>query len=367
MFDKVKGRFGFGAMRVPMVDKEFDKEKVCEMVDAFIGAGFNYFDTAHGYMEGQSERLIRECVVKRYPRDEIVLANKLSPWFFEKEEDILPMFNTQLECCGVDYFDFYLFHTLTRKYYQKHIDCGSFEIFKKLKEEGKIKHIAMSFHDNAETLDKILTEQPIIEAVQLQFNYLDYDDPTVQSKACYDVAVKHGKKVMVMEPVRGGILSELPEKAMALFSKNSSESPSLFALRFALSYPEVFMVLSGMSDIDMIKENTEMANNFKPFTEEEKKLSDSLRELIRESRLINCTKCSYCEDVCPKGIPIPELFSIYNDLLGAKKSRGDVKRKLMERGEKLGDCIECGKCEDACPQSIKIRELIKQMNGMING
>lgn len=364
MFEKIKGNFGFGAMRVPMTDKQFDKEKTCEMVDAFINAGFNYFDTAHGYMEGQSERLLRECVVERYPRESVVIADKLSPWFFEKEEEVLPLFEKQLCNCGVEYFDFYLFHTIRDGIYQKHLKCNTFKIVEELKNQGKIKHIAMSFHDSAEFLDKILTEQPMIEAVQLQINYLDYDDPTIQSKACYDVAVKHGKKVIVMEPVRGGLLANLPPEGVAVLEKVYKGSPASFALRYAASYPEVFMVLSGMSDISMVKDNITAMSNFVPLSREEEKTADILREIIRKTRLVPCTKCNYCKDVCPEGLPIPEMFEIFNQFRGAKKERKLVSEELKGYADKLESCIKCGKCEKVCPQKIEIRELIDSMKSV---
>ena len=236
-FEKIKKNFGFGCMRLKLVDGNVDYTEFNRMIDLFMESGFNYFDTAHGYINGKSETAIRDCLVARYKREDFVLANKLSPWFFEKEEDILPLFESQLSACGVDYFDFYLFHCLTRETYPKNKRCNTFEIINRLKEEGKIKHIAMSFHDTADVLDTILTEQPSIEAVQLQFNYLDFDDPGVQSKACYDVAVKHGKRVLVMEPVKGGALVDLPDRAKEVLDGFSGGSYASYALRFAASFP----------------------------------------------------------------------------------------------------------------------------------
>ena len=209
-FEKIKGKLGFGVMRLKMQENEIDKNEFNKMIDIFLSKGFNYFDTAYGYIDGKSELAIKECLVKRYDREKFVLTDKLTYWCFEKEEEIVPLFNKQLEKCGVDYFDFYFFHCMNKTGYEKHNACNSFEIVKKLKQQGKINHIGMSFHDTPELLDNILCEHPEIEVVQLQINYLDYDDPTVQSKACYDVAVKYGKKVMVMEPVKGGVLVNLP-------------------------------------------------------------------------------------------------------------------------------------------------------------
>ncbi len=360
-FENIKKNFGFGCMRLPMKDGEVDYNEFNRMIDAFLDAGFNYFDTAHGYIDGKSEKAIRDCLATRYEREAYILANKLSAWFFEREDEILPLFESQLKLCGVEYFDFYLFHCLNRENYPKHKKCNSFEIVKKLKEEGKIRHIAMSFHDTADILDMILTEQPSIEAVQLQINYLDYDDPNVQSKACYDVAVKHGKKVIVMEPVKGGTLVNLPDKAAAVLDGLGGGSYASYALRYAASYSEVFMVLSGMGNMDMMNDNIGSMSNFIPLNNTELEATDRVREIIREVRQIPCTKCNYCAEVCPKNIPISEIFSVYNGYLSAKLSRGEAKSKLPS-GSKASDCIKCGKCENICPQVIKIRDYLEKVS-----
>ena len=367
IFDKIKGNLGFGCMRLPMVDNEVDKEHFNSMIDAYIKAGFNYFDTAHGYIDGKSETAIRDCLAARYNREDFVLANKISYWCFKNEEDIVPLFEKQLELCGVDYFDFYLFHCMNHEAYAKHKRCNTFEIVKKLKEQGKIKHIAMSFHDTADFLDTVLTEQPYIEAVQLQLNYLDYDDPTVQSKACYDVAVKHGKKVIVMEPVKGGTLANLPKEASAIISKLGKGSQASHALRYVASYPEVFMVLSGMGNTEMMEDNIKTFKDFVPIEENEWQIFDAAREAIRKVKQLPCTKCNYCAEVCPSDIPISELFSIYNGLMGAKKSRAETKELLAGYREKITTCIKCGKCEKNCPQNIKIREELERIEKIANG
>ena len=347
-FDNVKKNFGFGCMRLKMDGEQVDYNEFNRMIDTFIAAGFNYFDTAHGYINGKSETAIRDCLAARYKREDFILANKLSYWFFEKEEDIVPLFESQLKLCGVDYFDFYLFHTLTKKVYEKHKACNSFEVVKLLKDQGKIKHIAMSFHDTADVLDMILTEQPCIEAVQLQFNYLDYDDPGVQSKACYDVAVKHGKKVMIMEPVKGGALVNLPAEAAQVLDGLGGGSYASYALRYAASFPEVFMVLSGMGSMEMMNDNISTFSDFVPFSEEEFKATDRVREIIREVSQVPCTACRYCTEVCPQNIPIPEIFAVYNKYLAARITRGEAKRAFPEE-HAAADCIKCGKCERICP------------------
>ena len=361
MLKNIKRNFGFGFMRLPMKDGEVDKAEVCRMVDRFIEAGFNYFDTAHGYIDGKSEIAIRECLTSRYKREDYILANKLSEWFFQTEEEILPLFESQLEACGVEYFDFYLFHALNRKSYEKHKECNSFEIVDGLKAAGKIKHIAMSFHDSAAVLDKILSEQPQIEAVQLQINYLDYDDPMVQSKMCYDVAVKHGKKVIVMEPVKGGALVNLPPPAVNEFEKLGDAAPVSYALRYAASYPEVFMVLSGMGNMEMVESNIKTMYPFRPLDEAEFSATDKVRNIIREYNQIPCTKCRYCAEVCPKNIPIADMFSVYNEYALARKTKKETRITLSEFDIKASDCIECGNCENICPQSIEIRERLKML------
>lgn len=361
MFDKIKGNLGFGCMRLPMLDEEVDKAEFSRMIDAFLDAGFNYFDTAHGYIGGKSETAIRDCLSARHDREKFVLANKISYWCFEKEEDVAPLFESQLELCGVDYFDFYLFHCLNHEGYPKHKRCNTFDVIKKFKEEGKIKHIGMSFHDSAEYLDLILTEQPYIEFVQLQFNYLDFDDPTVQSRACYDVAVKHGKKVIVMEPVKGGALVNLPKDASDVLSALGEGSEASFALRFVASFPEVFMTLSGMGSMEMINDNVNTFKSLKPITEDEMEIYAKAREIIRKTKLIPCTKCNYCADVCPSKVKISELFAIFNDLAGAKVSRSETRTRLVPYSDNIASCIKCGKCETTCPQSIKIREMLEKI------
>ena len=361
MFENVKRNFGFGCMRLPMVDGEVDKEAFNLMIDTFIEAGFNYFDTAHGYIDGKSEKAIKACLTSRYSRDSYILANKLSDWFFETEAEVRPFFEQQLEICGVEYFDFYLFHALNRNSYKKHKACNTFEIVKQLKNEGRVKHIAMSFHDTADILDMILTEQPQIEVVQLQINYLDYDDPGVQSKKCYDVAVKHGKKVIVMEPVKGGALVNLPDAAVSEFKKLSDAAPVSYALRYAASFPEVFMVLSGMGNMEMMESNIKTMYPFVPLNEKELEATDKARDIIRKYKQIPCTKCRYCAEVCPKNVPIADLFAVYNEYALAKVTKKDTRTSLSSFEVKADDCIECGKCEAICPQNIQIRQKLKEL------
>ena len=365
IFGKIKGRLGFGCMRLPMSNDKVDINLFNSMVDAFISSGFNYFDTAHGYIDGLSELAVRECLVKRYERTDYILANKLSYWCIEKEEDILPFFNQQLECCGVDYFDYYLFHCVNKNGYAKYKNTNAFDVIKDLKRQGKIKHIGFSFHESADFLDMVLTEQPYMEFVQLQINYLDYDDPTVQSKACYDVAVKHNKKVFVMEPVKGGKLAELPSEASDALKKLGNKSDASYALSFAASFPEVRLVLSGMGNLEMVYDNIETMNNSTSLTETELDVFKKTREIIRRTKVIPCTGCNYCKDVCPSTIRISGIFSVYSKYLSAKISKNQLKNEIKVFRE-IDKCIKCGKCESNCPQGIKIREHIKKINEIIN-
>lgn len=360
-FEKVKNNLGFGCMRLPLLDDgQVDYNHFCHMIDQFINAGFNYFDTAHGYLDGKSETALRDCLTARYNRKDYVLANKLSSWCFDGEDDIIPLFEEQLKLCGVDYFDVYLLHCINKDTYEKHQKCNSFDKIKTLKEQGKIKHIAMSFHDSAEFLDKVLTEQPFMEAVQLQINYLDYNNPSVQSKACYDVAVKHGKKVIVMEPVKGGILADIPDEAAEVLKPLGGSAASL-AIRYAASYPNVFMVLSGMGSDQMMSDNISAMTDFVPFNNEQLKLFDSAREIILKTRQIGCTKCNYCIGVCPKNIAIPAIFKEYNRYLANTATLGEVKENVQKQQNKITDCIKCGKCEGVCSQNIKIHELFENI------
>ncbi|MBO5938303.1 MAG: aldo/keto reductase [Clostridia bacterium] len=355
-FEEIKKNFGFGCMRMKMDGEEVDREEFCRMIDAFLAAGFNYFDTAHVYLDGKSELALRECLVRRYPRSSFVLANKLTPWCFEEEAQIRPFFEMQCEACGVDYFDFYLFHATNASRYEHFQKCNAFEIVRALKEEGRIRHIAMSFHDTPEVLDGILREHPEIEAVQLQINYLDYDDPGVQSKACYDVAVKYGKQVIVMEPVKGGLLANPPKEAVDVLSELGEGSCASKAIRFAASYPAVFMTLSGMGNMEMMEDNLRAVDGAKPYGEAEFAVFARAREVIRQVRQIPCTACNYCAELCPQSIRISGIFAAYNQVLAAKKTRGEAKALLPETGGAAADCVGCGACESVCPQKIEIKE-----------
>ena len=358
--ENIKKNFGFGCMRLPMNGSEVDTEETCRMVDAFLEAGFNYFDTAHGYIQGKSELALKECLTSRYPRDRYILTDKLTDFYFKKEEDIRPFFESQLQACGVDYFDFYLMHAQNAENYKFFKSCHAYENAFALKKEGKIRHVGISFHDTAEVLDRILTEYPEVEVVQIQFNYLDYDDPAVQSRLCYEVCRKHNKPALVMEPVKGGSLVNLPEKAKAVLDNLHGGSPASYALRFAAGFPGMMMVLSGMSNMEQMQDNISFMKDFKPLNEEEMEAVKKVQQIFREKDLIPCTACGYCTEGCPKHIAIPDLFAVMNAGMLHHDRNADYFYNEMHTGEgrKASDCIKCGKCEKACPQHLPIRELL---------
>jgi len=353
-------------MRLPMKNDRVDYAEFCRMADAFINAGFNYFDTAHGYIGGQSETAIRDCVAKRYDRSKFLLTNKLTDPYFKKQEDIRPFFEQQLAWCGVDYFDFYLMHAQDRNNYQKFKKCKAYETCYALKQEGKIHHFGISFHDKADVLDMILTEHPEIEIVQIQFNYVDYEDASVESRKVYEVCEKHGKPVIVMEPVKGGSLVNLPEEADQVLRDLHGGSNASYAIRFAASFPYMAMVLSGMSNMEQMQDNLSAMKDFQPLNEIEMAAVQKVCGIFRSLNLIPCTSCRYCieESECPKGIRIPDLFAALNAHEAFHNWNTAFYYNSVITGSghgKASECIKCGKCEKVCPQHLPIRELLKDV------
>lgn len=361
--DKVKKNFGFGCMRLPMNGDQVDIAETTRMVDEFLAQGFNYFDTAHGYIGGKSELALKECLTSRYPREAYSLTDKLTDSYFKTEADIRPFFESQLEACGVDYFDFYLMHAQNADNFKKFKACRAYETAFALKAEGRIRHVGLSFHDRAEVLDQILTEYPQIEVVQIQFNYLDYDDIAVQSRKCYEVCRKHGKPVLVMEPVKGGSLVNLPEEAKKVLDDLHGGSPASYAIRFAAGFPGMMMVLSGMSDLEQMKDNLSYMRDFKPLNETELAAVNKVQEIFRKMNMIPCTACRYCVEGCPKQISIPDLFAIMNIKQLHHDWNADYYYEEVHTapGRRASDCLKCGKCEKICPQHLPIRKLLEEV------
>jgi predicted aldo/keto reductase-like oxidoreductase len=365
-------KLGFGLMRLPLNDKsnpaDIDMEQLKQMVDLFMENGFTYFDTAWMYNAFASESAAKEALVSRYPRESFTLATKLHAGFIETKEDRDKIFNTQLERTGAGYFDYYLIHGIEATMIEKYESLECFDWLLEKKAAGLVKHAGFSFHDTPEMLEEILTKHPEMEFVQLQINYLDWESEWIRSRACYEVAERHGKPVIVMEPVKGGTLAKVPAEAEALFkAQDPSMSVPSWAIRFAASLPNVMVVLSGMSSIDQMKDNLSYMKEFRPLSEEEQKICFKAADIINSQIAIPCTGCSYCTEGCPMNIAIPQYFSIYNE---------DMREHLEEKGwtinftnyeiisgtrGKASDCIACGQCEGVCPQHLSIIDYLKDV------
>ena len=362
--DKNVGKLGFGMMRLPRKGDGIDIEETKKLVDAFMISRFNYFDTAFAYPG--SEEAIKEALVNRYPRKSYYLASKCAIWSGCKEkEDAEKELDISLERTGAGYFDFYLLHALNKDSAKTFEEWGLWEYFLKKKEEGLIKHLGFSFHDSPEVLDDILSKHPEAEFVQLQINWADWEDPKVQSKVSWEVARKHNKDIIVMEPVKGGLLADPHPLVKEVFSSSDpNASPASWAIRFASSLDGVMTVLSGMNTLEMLGDNVKTMWNFKGFDAKQMETIEKAREVFSSLPSIPCTKCDYCAKVCPMDIGISGTFAAMNTLLlygNESIAKDRYKALVINKGRKNPEkCIKCGKCEEACPQHIEIRSNLEK-------
>ncbi len=359
-------KLAFGLMRLPLTDKDdyskVDMDTTRAMIDRYLSQGFTYFDTAYVYHGGMSESVFGQLVAQRYPRDSFEITTKMPIFMINDAQEYPKIFAEQLERCKVEYFDNYLLHSLGKATYENVQKMHGFEFISRMKSDGKIKKIGFSYHDDASTLDHILTDHPETELVQLQLNYIDWEDAGIQSKACYDVCVAHGVEVMVMEPLKGGALANLPEKAEELLKKHSPDmSAASWGIRFAASLENVKGVLSGMSTPEQLEDNMSYMTDFKPLTPDEYAVIDDVVGIIRASIAIPCTACKYCIDGCPENIAIPEYFALFNNQkqFGKLATHTVTFSNIALKRGKPSDCIECGQCEEHCPQHLPIIDNLK--------
>lgn len=358
---------GFGLMRLPKNGDAIDIERTAEMANEFLASGCTYFDTAYVYTG--SEEAFRKAIAERHDRSEYVIANKLPVWNMNTAEDGERIFEESLSRCGIEYFDYYLIHAMDKERLEKTERLGVWEFVKGLKEQGRIKHLGFSFHDAPEVLDEILTKHPETEFVQLQLNYLDWDNSSVCSAQIYDIARKHGKEIIVMEPVKGGTLANLDANQLALLQNGSGKgSAASFALRFVGSLEGVSMILSGMSTQEQITDNLDTFADFKPISEQEEAAIMTVKEQLWKQNKVPCTACRYCCDGCPMEIDIPRVLAVYNEgqrLDGIEKAKKEYEEMVSEGLAKASACVECGQCEGACPQHIEVIKWLKRAAKML--
>ena len=360
-------KLGFGLMRLPKLAEDvIDVEQTKVMADMFIEAGGKYFDTAYVYDDGRSEEAFAKAVAERYPRDKYFVCTKLNARVAKNEEDAKQQFWTSLERCKCEYFDFYLLHALGDSNYQLYEDYHLWDYVKKLKEDGLIRHYGFSFHGSTGLLEQLLNEHPEVDFVQLQVNYADWNDANVASGECVRIVRAHNKPFTIMEPIKGGKLADPIAEVKAVFDEaNSDASYASWAVRYAAGLDGVIVALSGMSNIEQMKDNLSYMRDFKPLNEDEQKVIAKVQQIMADDKQIKCTACHYCTEGCPMSIPIPEIFALRNRQIVDESL--DLKAEYQQAADgkgKASDCIECGQCESACPQSLKIIDLLKQCRVM---
>ena len=364
-------KLGFGLMRLPQKDGAIDIGEVCRMADLYMQAGMNYFDTAYVYHGGHSEEAVKEALAKRYPRESFMVATKLPAWCLQTEADRDRIFNEQLARCGLDYFDFYLLHSVedggNGDTYER-LDCYTWGLRKKA--EGKIRHFGFSFHGSPEYLEKTLNAHPEVEFVQIQLNYADWANPVVQSGKLYETLHRRGIPMIIMEPVKGGTLARLtPELEAKYKAARPDSSAASWALRFVGSLPGVMTILSGMSAEEQMRDNIDTFAHFEPLSEEEKALVSEVRTVMLNVPQIGCTACRYCTDGCPMHIAIPDVFRAINtmDLYHEEFRPKNFYNGLIGQGfGRAADCIACGQCEGVSPQHLPIIDLLKNASARLD-
>lgn len=358
-----KPQLGFGLMRLPESNNRIDIDQVSSMVDKFLESGFTYFDTAWGYHNGMSEDTLRQTVVERHPRENFTVATKFPIWAATEQADVQKIFDTQLKRTGAGYFDYYLIHSINSGNIDKINNFGVWDFIMAQKASGLCKSIGFSFHDKADMLDQLLTAHPEVDFVQLQINYADWDSKKVQSRLCYEVCVKHKKPVIVMEPVKGGSLSAMPDNARLQFlSAKPDDSLASWAMRFCGSLSNVSVILSGMSNLSQMNDNIKTLKHFAPMTQADYSVIEQVMAILNTMPSIPCTACNYCTEQCPQKINIPGIFGNYNEAIVFMNISGMRRSYNLFNAAKIkaSDCLECGLCESRCPQNIHIIEELKK-------
>ena len=364
-----KSKFGFGCMRLPLTDANdptsIDQDLFNEMVDIYMEKGFNYFDTSYAYHNGTSETAIRKAVVERYPRESFKICDKMPTWALTCEEDNDKFVKEMLERLGIDYFDVFFIHNINGPWFKNAVKANTFEYVKKMKEDGIAKQIGFSFHDKADLLEKVLDEYgDIFDIVQLELNYLDWEDPSIEAHKCYDLCAKHGLDVYVMEPLKGGVIVNPSDEIKNDFKQfNPDKSIASMAIRFCASLEHVKIVLSGMSKMDDLLDNIDTYENFEILSDEENAFLEKMAQKLSDNLAVPCSECGYCVDACPEMIPIPEYFNLYNTSKNQPES--DIYRlyydKLADEKVPADECTYCGTCLDYCTQKIDIPEELEKV------